>query len=71
MRVSKPWVENFVHSLIAVVVGSAAYFLLMPYLPLPARHIPFHTDLGLAIDALFCLCVLGIIKKASGWVSRK
>jgi len=34
----------------------------MPRLPLWARHVPFRTDMGLAVDAGFCLVALGIIK---------
>ena len=60
--VSKPWLRTFVHSLIAVLAGNAAYFLLMPFLPPPARHVPFRTDLGLAVDAWFCLVALGVDK---------
>jgi len=59
-------VTNFVQALVAVLAGNAAYFLLMPYLPLPARHVPFRTDLGLAVDAGFCLIALGVVKLVSG-----
>jgi hypothetical protein len=59
-------VTNFVQALVAVLAGNAAYFLLMPYLPLPARHVPFRTDLGLAVDAGFCLVALGVVKLVSG-----
>ncbi len=62
---SKPWVRNFVHSLVAVVAGNAAYFLLMPYLPLRARHMPFRIDLGLVVDCWFCLVALGVVKMLS------
>ncbi|MGH9545712.1 MAG: hypothetical protein ACRD23_10905 [Terriglobales bacterium] len=62
---SKPWVRNFVHSLVAVVAGNAAYFLLMPYLPLQARHLPFRIDLGLVVDCWFCLVALGAVKMLS------
>ncbi|MGH9501531.1 MAG: hypothetical protein ACRD20_01630 [Terriglobales bacterium] len=62
---SRPWVRNFVHSLIAVLAGNAIYFLLMPYLPSPARHVPFRTDLGLAVDAIFCLVVFAAVKVVS------
>ena len=58
---------NFLHALIAVLAGNAAYFLLMPYLPIPAPHVPFRTDLGLAVDAGFCLAALAITKLVSGW----
>jgi hypothetical protein len=60
--VSKLSLSNFLHSLAAVLAGNAAYFLLMPRLPLWARHVPFRTDMGLAVDAGFCLVALGIIK---------
>jgi hypothetical protein len=59
-------VVNFVQSLAAVLAGNAAYFLLMPFLPPPARHVPFEVDLGLGVDGLFCLVALGIIKTVSG-----
>lgn len=58
---------NFVQALIAVLAGNAAYFLLMPYLPFSARHVPFRTDLGLAVDAGCCLVALGVTKLVSGW----
>jgi hypothetical protein len=60
-------VTNFLHALVAVLAGNAAYFLLLPYLPTPARHVPFRTDLGLAVDAGFCLVALAITKLVSGW----
>ena len=53
---------NFVHALIAVLGGNAAYFLLMPYLSAGARHVPFHIDLGLVVDFWFCLVVFVIVK---------
>lgn len=63
--VSKSAVANFVHALIAVLVGNAAYFLVMPYLPLPARHVAPRLDLGLVVDFWFCLVILGIVKTVS------
>ena len=54
--------KNFLHTLVAVLAGNAAYFLLMPRLPLAARHVPFRIDLGLAVDAWFCLVALGVVK---------
>jgi hypothetical protein len=52
--------------LAAVLAGNAAYFLLMPFLALPARHVHFQIDLGLAVDGCFCLVAWGIIKAVSG-----
>ncbi len=59
---SKPSVTNFVHSLMAVLAGNAAYFLFIPFLPLRARHATFQIDLGLVVDFCFCLVAFGIIK---------
>ena len=59
---SKTTVVNFVHALIAVLAGNAAYFLLMPYLPARARHSPLHYDLGMVVDFWICLVIFGIIK---------
>jgi hypothetical protein len=55
-------VNNFVHALIAVLAGNAIYFLVMPYLPAPARHVAPHLDLGLVVDFWVCLVVLGLVK---------
>ena len=65
---SKPAVANFMHALIAVVTGNVLYFLVMPYLPVPAQHVAPHVDLGLAVDFWFCLVMLGIVKM---WASRR
>jgi hypothetical protein len=62
MAASKPWIRNFVDSLVAVLAGNAAYFLLMPHFPYAARHVPFHTDLGLLVDCWFCLVAFGVVK---------
>lgn len=62
MAVSKPAVTNFVHALIAVIVGNVIYFLLVPYLPPAAHHMPHRMDLGMVVDFWFCLLVLGIVK---------
>jgi len=69
---SKRCLINFLQSLAAVLAGNAAYFLLMPFLPVSARHIPFRIDLGLAVDGCFCVVAWGIIKAVSGrkWLSK-
>jgi hypothetical protein len=64
--VSKRSLINFLQSFAAVLAGNAAYFLLMPFLPVSARHIPFRIDLGLAVDGCFCLVAWGIIKAVGG-----
>ena len=38
---------NFVQSLLAVLLGNAAYYILMPSLPPAARHRLLQVDLGL------------------------
>jgi hypothetical protein len=63
---SKP-AANFIQALVAVLVGNAAYFLLVRYLPLRARHVPFQIDLGLVVDFWICLVVFGLIKTIAGW----
>ena len=63
-------VANFVHALVAVLAGNAAYFLLVRYLPPRARHVPFQMDLGLVVDFWFCLVAFGIVKAVAGWEGR-
>jgi cytosine/uracil/thiamine/allantoin permease len=58
---------NFVHALVAVLAGNAAYFLLEKYMPARARHVPLKIDLGMVVDFWFCLVVFGIIKTVAGW----
>jgi hypothetical protein len=50
---------NFLHALAAVLAGNVVYFLLLPFLPPAARHVPFQIDLGLAVDGCFCLVFTG------------
>jgi hypothetical protein len=65
--VSKATMANFVQSLIAVLAGNVAYFLLMPHLPPAARHVPHRLDLGVVVDLWLCLVVLGILKTFARW----
>jgi hypothetical protein len=65
--VSKSAVTNFLHALAAVLIGNAVYFLVMPYLPAPARHVAPRVDLGMAVDFWFCLVVLATIKTIAWW----
>jgi hypothetical protein len=53
---------NFIHALVAVLAGNAVYFLLLKYLPVQVRHVPFKIDLGLILDFWLCLVVFGTIK---------
>jgi len=57
---------NFLHALVAVLSGNAVYFLLLPWLPPSARHVPFQIDLGLVWDTCFCLLAFCIVKVTSG-----
>jgi hypothetical protein len=54
--------KNFWQSLIAVLVGNAIYFLLMPRMPLLARHTTFRFDLGLVVDFWICLVIYGLLE---------
>jgi len=67
LSVSKVMMVNFVQSLIAVVAGNVTYFLLMPYLPRAARHVPMRFDPGVIVDFWFCLLFLGLIKTITRW----
>ena len=62
---------NFVQSLAAVLLGNAAYLLLSPYLPPPARHTVYKLDLGILVDFWFCVVAFGLIRTAIWWRQRK
>jgi len=53
--------RRFWRSLVAVLLGNAIYFLLVPYLPPAARHQPQKIDWGLAVDFWFCLAIYGLL----------
>ncbi len=54
--------KNFWQSLIAVLVGNAIYFLLMPKMPRLAQHTTFRFDLGLVVDFWICLVIYGLLE---------
>ncbi|MGA8762136.1 MAG: hypothetical protein WB562_04525 [Candidatus Sulfotelmatobacter sp.] len=65
---SKPsMLVNFIQALFAIILGNVAYFLLVPSLPLAARHRLFQLDLGLIVDFWFCLVAYGLIRTARKW----
>ncbi len=67
-RVSKPSVRiNFIQALVAIILGNVVYFLLVPSLPIVARHQPYQLDLGMVIDFWFCLVAYGLIRTARRW----
>jgi len=50
----------------AVLVGAFLYFfVLMPHLPLAARHQPFRLDWGLLVLTWICLVISGLIEFAA------
>jgi hypothetical protein len=49
-------------ALIAVLLGNAIYFLLMPHLPKALRHSLFQEDWGLLVDFCICAVIFGFIK---------
>jgi len=66
--VSKPSVLiNFLQALLAIILGNVVYFVLIPSLPVAARHRPFHIDLGMILDFWFCLVAYGLIRTARKW----
>jgi hypothetical protein len=69
--VSKPVLSvNFLQSLLAVLLGNAVYYVLMPSLPPAARHRLFQLDLGLVVDFWFCVVAFGLIRTAQWWRHR-
>jgi len=66
--VSKPSVLiNLLQALLAIILGNVVYFVLIPSLPVAARHRPFHIDLGMILDFWFCLVAYGLIRTARKW----
>jgi len=63
--------KNFFRSLAAVVSGNAIYFLLMPILPVSARHEPTRLDWGLVIDAWICLAMYGLLALLSQYRANR
>jgi hypothetical protein len=64
-------IANYLQSLLAVLLGNAAYYALMPSLPQAARHKLFQIDLGLLVDFWFCLVAFGLIRTAQWWRHRQ
>lgn len=62
---ASPITMNFLDALLAVMAGNAAYFLLMPHMPLWARHVPMRLDFGILVDFWLCLVIFGIVKATS------
>jgi len=58
---------NLLQALVAIILGNAVYFLLMPSLPAIARHHRVHLDLGTVIDFWFCVVAYGLIRTARRW----
>ena len=63
--------KNFFRSLAAVVSGNAIYFLLMPILPLAARHEPKRLDWNLMVDAWICLAMYGLLALLSQYRANR
>jgi hypothetical protein len=55
-------VRNFLDALFAVMAGNAIYFVLMPHLPIVARHSLNKEDWGLLIDFFICLAIWVAVK---------
>jgi hypothetical protein len=54
--------RTFGRSLLAILLGNAVYFLLMPRLPSSAQHQAFRLDLGLLVDFAVCVAVFGVLQ---------
>ena len=55
-------IRKWLRYLVAIILGNALYFSLVPYLPPAARHKPFRFDLGTIVDFWFCLVVYGLME---------
>ena len=55
-------IHRLLRYLIAIVLGSAIYFWLMPHLPPKAQHQPFQLDGGVAVDFGICLACYGVVR---------
>jgi len=64
-------IANYLQLLLAVLLGNAAYYALLPSLPQAARHQLFQIDLGLLVDFWFCLVAFGLIRTAQWWRHRR
>jgi hypothetical protein len=56
--------KNFLDALVAVLAGNAIYYLLMPHLPVVARHKLFKEDWGLLVDFAVCTVIFAAVKYA-------
>jgi hypothetical protein len=59
-----PALRNFLDALLAVLAGNAVYYLLMPHLPVVARHSLFKEDWGLLVDFGICAAIFVGVKIA-------
>jgi hypothetical protein len=55
-------IHRLLRYLIAIVLGSAIYFWLMPHLPPKVQHHPFQVDWGLAVNFAICVACYGVIR---------
>jgi hypothetical protein len=60
--ISKGVAAKIGDALIAVLLGNAIYFLLMPHLPQAMRHSLFREDWGLLIDFCICAGIFGFVQ---------
>jgi hypothetical protein len=54
--------QNFLDALMAVLAGNALYYLVMPHLPVVARHRLFQEDWGLLVDFAICTVIFATVK---------
>jgi len=48
--------------LIAIILGNAIYFWLLPHLPPRLQHQPFQMDWGVALDFAICVACYQVIR---------
>ena len=58
----RPITRKWLKYLVAIILGQALYFTVLPYLPLAAQHQRNKFDLGTLVDFWFCLMVYGLME---------
>jgi len=66
VSIARRWAEY----LVAILSGNVVYLFIEPGLPPALRHRFSHIDLGLLIDFLICVAVLGLVRLARPWNSE-
>ena len=53
---------KLIKHLIAILLGNALYFAILPHLPAPAQHHTWGIDLGTIVDFWLCVFMYGVLE---------